>query len=314
MTIRRLALLAWACSLLAAQQAVALDYSYHSKHPSAPLIHEVFFDYDLHEMVVLGEGFGGWQRLIVMLGEPSHIGDITDLCSLDASSLPHVLRCSSAPFGLPEAGEYRLEIIGRNWSYRGVEEESDEHLVTIGAVGPQGEQGEKGKQGEKGDPGVPGAAGAKGDKGDPGVPGAAGAKGDKGDTGSMGAKGDKGDPGVPGAAGAKGDKGDTGSMGATGTAGLPGPPGASGISGWEIVKESGSVSVGANQRESMTAKCPTGKKVLGGGCEVSSDNLVFPQASMTFDGKSWFCSAENRGSSSQSAFIVVRAICANILE
>ena len=175
MTIGRLAHLAWAFCLLAAQQAGALGYSYHSKHPNAPLIQEVFFDHDLHEMVVLGEGFGGWRKLIVMLGEPSNIGDITDLCSLDASSLPHMLRCSSAPFGLPAAGDYRLKVIGRNWSYNGVEEESDEHLVTIGAVGPQG------KQGEKGDTGATGAKGADGATGATGPAGPTGPQGDPGD-------------------------------------------------------------------------------------------------------------------------------------
>jgi hypothetical protein len=86
--------------------------------------------------------------------------------------------------------------------------------------------------------------------------GAAGPKGDKGDRGDKGSKGDRG------ARGDKGDKGDKGDPG------LPGAPGTSGYSIGRAV----SGPLAKNAFTSVTAMCPSGK-VVGGGGDV---NGVYP--------------------------------------
>ncbi len=93
---------------------------------------------------------------------------------------------------------------------------------------------QRGPQGEQGPQGLQGPIGPQGPKGDPG---------DKGDTGSQGPKGDKG------------DRGDVGPQG------QPGPAG--GVAGHEIV--SMDKWVPSLQSAQVTAACPAGKKVIGGG-------------------------------------------------
>jgi len=103
--------------------------------------------------------------------------------------------------------------------------------------------------------------------------GAVGARGPAGPAGANGATGPQG-PGGP--AGAKGDKGDKGDTGATG------PPGVSGL----VRVTAGSAFDNVNGK-SATATCPTGKRVVGSGAEISGaigavviDDLT-PSANLT---------------------------------
>jgi Collagen triple helix repeat (20 copies) len=100
--------------------------------------------------------------------------------------------------------------------------------------------------------------------------GAVGARGPAGPPGANGAQGPQG-PGGP--AGAKGDKGDTGA---------PGPPGVSGL-----VRVTAASAFDTVNGKSATATCPTGKRVVGSGAEISGaigavviDDLT-PSANLT---------------------------------
>ena len=110
-----------------------------------------------------------------------------------------------------------------------------------GPQGPQGAQGPQGPQGSQGDTGSTGATGP---------------------TGPQGPQGVKGDPGVPGA---------TGATGATGAAGAAGAPGSAGVSGFQIVQAS--VDVGLLSSNNVTATCPSGKVVIGGGAMSGPSGL-----------------------------------------
>jgi hypothetical protein len=115
----------------------------------------------------------------------------------------------------------------------------------LGPPGPQGLQGEQGEQGEPGDTGATGPTGPQGEQGPAGPEGPQGAQGEKGDTGDTGPEGPQGDPGQDGA------------------------PGAPGLSAYEIVtvEEARSVPVTSNFVD-ISATCPSGKQVLGGGFRV----------------------------------------------
>jgi hypothetical protein len=158
-----------------------------------------------------------------------------------------------------------------------------------GAVGPKGDTGaagSKGDTGAAGSKGDTGAIGPKGDTGDVGPKGDTGAVGPKGDTGAAGPKGDtglagpvgpQGEVGPPGPAGSTGPKGDTGATGAIGATGPQGPmglmgpvgpQGLPGVSGYFIASTpSTTVTVAGNSTTSMSASCPAGKNVIGGGYE-----------------------------------------------
>lgn len=104
----------------------------------------------------------------------------------------------------------------------------------VGPAGPQGAQGEPGPAGPAGVDGAPGPAGPQGLQGEPGPAGPAGADG---------------------APGAQGPQGQTGPVG---------PQGISGISGYEIVYSNSDVFDSTNVKVTF-AKCPAGKRVIGGG-------------------------------------------------
>ena len=120
-------------------------------------------------------------------------------------------------------------------------------------------------------------------------PGPAGPKGDKGDAGP------KGDPG---AAGAKGDNGDRG------------PAGPSGISGYRVYL-SNSMTLNPGKTASAIAVCPTGKKALGGGFQLS------PGATATFsstgaNNDAWIVEARN--DSAVQGWVQAVVICATVAE
>jgi hypothetical protein len=151
-----------------------------------------------------------------------------------------------------------------------------------GPAGPQGVPGPAGPKGDKGDTGAQGAQGLqgpKGDKGDVGPQGIQGLKGDTGAAGPQGLEGPQGPQGLagpqgsPGPQGVAGPAGGQGPQGAMGPIGPSGPQGSPGISGYErVVGDSGTLSMNPGVSSFVTAVCPTGKRVLGGGHELASSS------------------------------------------
>src|SRR5687768_6048186 len=70
-------------------------------------ITEVTIDDAASRIVVAGRDFGSGKRLRVILGE---IGDVSRICSLQATSPPAVV-CDFSRVGFPPAGNYRLAVV-----------------------------------------------------------------------------------------------------------------------------------------------------------------------------------------------------------
>ena len=131
-----------------------------------------------------------------------------------------------------------------------------------------------------------------------------GAVGLTGDKGSKGDKGDKGDQGLQGIQGVKGDKGDKGDPG---------------VSGYQLVTNPQTIGAGSPPLFfTISASCPTGKKVLSGGLWLGSslpaNTLRQIQVIESFPATSenaWVVTGIN---SNNSAIPVnVRAVCVNTL-
>jgi hypothetical protein len=148
-----------------------------------------------------------------------------------------------------------------------------------GVPGPAGPKGDKGDKGDTGAQGAQGLQGPKGDKGDVGPQGSQGLKGDTGAAGPQGVDGPQGPQGVAGPQGSTGSQGVAGPTGAQGPQGPigpigpAGPQGAPGTSGYErVVGDSGTLSMNPGVSSFVTAVCPTGKRVIGGGHELASSS------------------------------------------
>ena len=145
--------------------------------------------------------------------------------------------------------------------------------------------------------------------------------GDQGATGDKGPTGDEGPPGPAGTTGATGPTGPTGPTGAkgpTGDQGPAGPTGASAISGWERVAGTTSAT-DSNEPKGSTANCSPGKKVLGGGYNVTSGTLsTDDRGSINFyannpiDDDSWQVIAGEEDDINTTWQIQAYAICANV--
>jgi Collagen triple helix repeat (20 copies) len=105
----------------------------------------------------------------------------------------------------------------------------------------------------------------------------------KGRQGARGPGGATGHTGPAGRAGAQGPGGETGAPGPKGADGAPGPRGeagpqaGSGISGYEVVKQSKSVSVPAGTTTELftgPARCASGKQLLGGGVDDNAGTVL----------------------------------------
>jgi hypothetical protein len=135
--------------------------------------------------------------------------------------------------------------------------------------------------------------------------------------GPQGPKGDQGDPGPAGPKGDRGEQGPAGTAGPAGAQGPAGPPGPSGISGLEYVISAGE-SVFANATSSLLqARCPSGKKVLGGGLSTGAPGLAFPYAHTRIaesaplnDGAGWAGAARNDATTMRTFY--VWAICVHV--
>jgi hypothetical protein len=156
---------------------------------------------------------------------------------------------------------------------------SNEAQVTWNQGGPKGPPGDKGPTGDKGAQGDPGAKGPDGDKGP------------------------TGDPGPTGDQGSQGDKGPTGD---------PGPTGAANISGYETTFAGGFAA--PHSLEEAYARCPSGKKAVGGGFFVPPGVVILNSHPVNDSpvgpsGSSWHVIVENHldTTASFSAY----AVCVN---
>jgi hypothetical protein len=144
-----------------------------------------------------------------------------------------------------------------------------------GADGAQGPIGPAGADGAQGPIGPAGADGAQGPIGPAGADGAQGPVGPAGADGAQGPVGPAGADGAQGPVGLQGPKGDTGATGATGPAGL---------SGYQIVYNY----IPAYTSDStVTATCPSGKNVIGGGWMVNDGYVIPARASYPQDSSTW---------------------------
>ena len=157
-----------------------------------------------------------------------------------------------------------------------------------GVAGPKGDTGAAGPKGDSGAAGPQGDAGAAGPKGDTGATGPAGPAGQVGAPGAKGDTGAAGLQGVQGPTGLQGVQGPTGPQGVPGPAGLPGPQGPVGpqgpagiITGHQIVSTGMmTTTVAGNGTATLSATCPTGKRVLGGGYDTTLGTWVVHPVSM----------------------------------
>ncbi len=197
----------------------------------------------------------------------------------------------------------------------------------IGPTGPQGNDGAVGPQGLTGAPGPTGEVGATGPAGPQGASGPQGPMGPIGATGPQGNDGmvgPQGPTGAPGPAGDVGATGPAGPQGATGPQGQMGPAGpgvpAGGTAGQVLRKVDatdfntvwatpslnvttvvgGSVSINPGQSLALSALCPSGSVVVGGGyvTDIGPNPVTISVArNSAFGSSAWRTDIFNSGSS-----------------
>ncbi|WP_156045487.1 collagen-like protein [Herbidospora cretacea] len=144
-----------------------------------------------------------------------------------------------------------------------------------GQTGPQGPKGQTGATGPQGPKGETGPAGPQGPKGETGPAGPQGAKGEAGPAGPKGANGEDGKDGKTGPVGPQGPKGDTGPAGPQGPKGETGPAG----SITPVVKTAEDTV--DRSSDIATANCDYGKKVIGGGYEITTNASFVKNVTMS---------------------------------
>ena len=184
-----------------------------------------------------------------------------------------------------------------------------------GATGPAGPQGVAGPTGPTGPAGVAGPAGATGPAGPQGVAGPTGPTGPAGIAGPAGATGPAGPQGIAGPTGATGatgpagpsGTGPTGPIGPMGPTGPTGPAGpAGGIGGLQYVW---AASASNTLSKDVTASCPSGANVLGGGFNIiGTDEPLVLQSSP--DGQTGW-RARTTNTHGNGFVLKVYAICAS---
>jgi hypothetical protein len=188
-----------------------------------------------------------------------------------------------------------------------------------GARGPAGSDGAAGAAGVDGLDGEDGVDGAPGPAGTDGVDGAAGADGVEGAPGPAGTDGLNGEPGLPGSDGVDGAAGADGVDGATGPAGPQGPAGADGDpADISYLQVTGPVSESGNPTSrTVSAVCPSGKVVVGGGFEVNSTaknhlQPPFVTKSAPSSSNTWTVTAERGWITRDDWSVQAYAICVGI--
>jgi len=107
-----------------------------------------------------------------------------------------------------------------------------------------------------------------------------------------------------------GPQGPTGANGSAGSTGAPGPAGATGpggVSGHEIVTGAGHID---NETRTISATCPSGKKVLGGGFAKAGTVTITQSARQSGPATSWIVTGTN-GFTDAGDFHAY-AICVNV--
>jgi len=110
-----------------------------------------------------------------------------------------------------------------------------------------------------------------------------------------------------------GQQGPPGPVGPQGPAGPAGPQGAPGVSGFEIVNVASALS--SDDEKAITATCPAGKKVLGGGGFAGS--LIFTDdvaliASNPSGTTGWRVAAQETDATGAVWLVRAYAVCANV--
>ena len=146
--------------------------------------------------------------------------------------------------------------------------------LTVGPRGPQGADGASGPQGPAGPPGLAGL---------------------QGPTGPPGPQGQQGPQGPPGASGPQGDTGPIG------------PTGVPGISQYAHVFKNKQM---AGVNDAVTATCPAGTKIIGGGASSNSARVTIINSQPTPDETGWLVTAT---ADAAGPLIAADAICAVIV-
>ena len=112
--------------------------------------------------------------------------------------------------------------------------------------------------------------------------------------------------GAAGPVGATGPQGAAGAPGATGAAGPAGPQGSPGLSGRQVV--SAFQFAGPGTYGGLTAECPAGKVVLGGGVNTATPSAIITTSRP--EGAGWLGRAFNNGAGTVT--VETYAICATV--
>ena len=121
-------------------------------------------------------------------------------------------------------------------------------------------------------------------------------KGPQGPVGPVGAQGEQGPQGVPGQ---RGPAGETGPQGPQGPQGVPG---LSGLQRVHVVKD-----LAAATSDAVSAVCPEGKRVVGGGFSSANVDVVTSTAASDLSG--WVVGGR---SGSMNGYLSAYAICAQV--
>jgi Collagen triple helix repeat (20 copies) len=124
--------------------------------------------------------------------------------------------------------------------------------------------------------------------------------------GPQGPAGATGPVGAPGPQGAPGPAGTPGPQGASGPQGQPGTPGPAGVAGYEITSTHQTLSL--NGSIDVTATCPAGKRVIGGGY-VAPSVLDTASSSRPEGDTGWRVEFKSNGGNGDAS---VYAICASV--
>lgn len=140
------------------------------------------------------------------------------------------------------------------------------------------------------------------------IRGPQGPQGLQGLTGATGATGSQGIQGVAGVRGPTGATGDTGPRGFAGPIGPTGGTGPVGISGYGLVPTSftadGPYNVTPGVYMAWVSACPSGKKVIGGGCKMPEMRMHLVSSGPSDGGDHWACRWINGSTASFDASVL----------
>jgi hypothetical protein len=141
-----------------------------------------------------------------------------------------------------------------------------------------------------------------------------------GPRGERGERGEEGEEGPEGPEGPEGEEGPEGPEGPEGEEGPEGPAGTNGVSGYQVVKTSESATVPNGSTVNLYppfARCPEGKKLIGGGTASNGGQLLHSGPYVASDGTVydiWESGVLYHNESGGTYTITVTAIayCANV--